>query len=144
MPDTADLALRNLERLISRDPLLRDIVNPNLPDAKRQARFTPDVDVLETEDGWRILMELPGVPRDAIHVEVEGARLVVRGKKPKNHEGRRARIAERATGPFRREFLLPFQVTQEGIRARFVDGVLDIRLPQNDSSGRRSVPIEVE
>ena len=142
MPDTADLALRNLQRLIARDPLLRDIVNPSLPDAKRQARFSPDVDVLETDKGWRLLLELPGVPRDSIAVEVSGARLVVSGKKPDARGGLRARVSERSTGPFRREFLLPFQVIQESIRARMDNGLLTVDLPRTSTAGKRTVPIE--
>ncbi len=142
MPDTADLALRNLQRLIARDPLLRDIVNPSLPDAKRQARFSPDVDVLETDKGWRLLLELPGVPRDSIAVEVSGARLVVSGKKPDARGGLSARVSERSTGPFRREFLLPFQVIQESIRARMDNGLLTVDLPRTSAAGKRTVPIE--
>jgi HSP20 family protein len=142
VPDTADLALRNLQRLISRDPLLRDIVNPSLPDAKRQARFSPDVDVLETTEGWRLLIELPGVPRDTIGVEVSGARLVVSGRKPAHRGDLPSRVSERATGPFRREFLLPFQVIQEAIRARMENGLLTVDLPRTDAGGKRKVPVE--
>ena len=142
MQDTADLALRNLQRLIARDPLLRDIVNPSLPDARRQAKFSPEVDVLETEDGWRLLLELPGVPRDTIEVTVSGARLVVKGHKPTHRDGLNARTKERSTGPFRREFLLPFQVIQESIRARMDNGLLTIDLPRTDAAGSRRVPVE--
>ena len=142
MPDTADLALRNLQRLIARDPLLRDIVNPSLPDAKRQARFSPEVDVLETDSGWQVLMELPGIARGAVNVEVSGSRLVVSGSKPTARGGLKPRVSERSTGPFQRELLLPFEVAQDGIRARMENGLLTIELPRTDKAGKRTVPIE--
>ena len=43
--DPSTLAMKNLERLISRDPILRDIVNPSLPAPKRAARAAPAVDL---------------------------------------------------------------------------------------------------
>ena len=56
----ADSALKQLEKLIARDPLLRDIVNPSLPAPRRAARFEPAVDVLETASGWLVLVDVPG------------------------------------------------------------------------------------
>ena len=72
--DPSNAALRNLERLIERDPLLRDIVKPALPGARRQARFSPECDVVEDPTGWTILLEVPGVPMDSLHVDVDGTR----------------------------------------------------------------------
>ena len=45
------------------------------------ARFSPDVDVVEDPSGWTITLEVPGVPRDALHVDVDGTRLTLRGEK---------------------------------------------------------------
>lgn len=140
-PDAADLALRNLERLIARDPILRDIVHPALPTARRPARNTPAVDVEETAAGWRILMEVPGVSKDAVRVRLDGTKLTVTGETPLGREGK-ARVSERATGPFSREFLLPFHVRADAIRARLVDGLLEIELPRSGAEGSRDVTIE--
>jgi len=137
----ADLALRNLQRLIERDPLLRDIVNPSLPDAKRSAKFSPDVDVIESEDGWLLVLDLPGVPKQGLKLSVEGSRLTVSGTKPPRPAGR-AKIAERAVGPFKREFLLPFQVSPTGIKASFDNGVLEITVPRAGEATGQDIPIE--
>lgn len=138
---TSDVAIRNLERLIGRDPLLRDLVHPVLPHAKRSARFSPDVDVIETEAAWLVVIEVPGVARESIQVDLDGSKLVVRGEKPARGPGR-ARVAERATGPFERTFLVPFQVDQTAIRARLELGQLTITLPRSGGGERRPVPIE--
>ena len=140
-PDAADLALKNLERLISKDPILRDIVHPSMPGARRQARNTPSVDVEETETGWTILMDLPGVAKDGVKVRLDGTRLTVTGSTPL-HRGARARVAERATGEFTREFLLPFLVKADAIRARLEDGLLRIDLPRSGAQGAREVAVE--
>lgn len=138
---TSDVAIRNLERLIGRDPLLRDLVHPVLPHVKRNARFSPDVDVIETEDAWLVILEVPGVPRQALQVDLDGSKLVVRGEKPARAPGRTP-VAERSTGPFERTFLVPFQVDPTAIRARLELGQLTITLPRTGAAGKRSVPIE--
>jgi HSP20 family protein len=139
--EPADLALKNLERLVARDPLLRDIVNPMLPASRKGGRFSPAVDVVETDDSWILLLELPGVPKDALHVRLDGTRLTISGEKPANRPGR-AKVAERDTGPFSREFLLPFQVVAEGIHAKLEDGVLTVVLPRQGKASVREVPVE--
>ena len=91
--DPSDVALRNLRRLVERDPILRDIVNPSLPAARRASRLVPPVDVIEHEDRWTLILEVPGVAREALKVHLDGSRLTVSGEKP----GRtgQARVAER-------------------------------------------------
>src|SRR5688500_5937875 len=137
----ADLALRNLERLVAQDPILRDIVNPTLPAARRQAKLVPPVDVIERADGWMILVELPGVSRDGLKVRIDGTRLTVSGEKPARREGGSARVTERETGAFTREFLLPFQVRGDAIAAKLEDGVLTIDLPRAGSDGVKDITI---
>lgn len=138
--DPSTLAMQNLERLISRDPILRDIVNPTLP-APKQRRSAPAVDVVESEAGWIVTMDLPGVAKDAVKVRLDGTKLVVSGEAPERDPGQ-VRVSERATGPFRREFLLPFHVRPDAIRARLQDGLLRIELPRSGSASAREVTIE--
>ncbi|MEQ1568697.1 MAG: Hsp20/alpha crystallin family protein [Myxococcota bacterium] len=139
--DPADLALRNLQRLVERDPILRDIVNPNLPAARRGARFVPPVDVVERPDAYVILLELAGIPKSAVKIRLDGSRLTVSGDKPVLRDGA-ARVAERETGPFSREFLIPFQVRADAISATLDDGVLTVVLPRSGTDGARDIPIE--
>jgi HSP20 family protein len=139
--DPADLALKNLERLIAKDPLLRDIVNPTLPAAKRSARCNPAVDVIETEESWVLLVDLPGVEREGLQVRLDGTRLTISGDKPSLRSGR-ARVSERESGPFSRDFLLPFQVNAEGIKAKLENGVLEVTLPRAGKATVRTVTVE--
>jgi HSP20 family protein len=140
--DPSDAALKNLERLISRDPLLRDIVSPTLPGARRAARFSPDVDVIEDAEGWIVWLEVPGVSRESLHVDVEGTKLTVRGEKRLLRAAdAQVRVAERVGGKFAREFLLPFAVAADRISARLHEGVLQVRLPRVGEREKREVPI---
>lgn len=139
--DPSTLALQNLERLISRDPILRDIVNPSLPAPRKAARAAPAVDGVEDEAGWLVTMDVPGVSRDALKIKLDGTKLVVSGALPPRATGQ-VRVGERATGPFRREFLLPFHVRPDAIRARLQDGLLQIELPRSGGAATREVTIE--
>lgn len=140
--DHADLALRQLEKLIARDPLLRDIVNPSMPSPRRRNRFEPAVDVLEGDDGWTVLVDVPGVPRSMLKVHLDGTRLTISGDRPSGRDGRAARVSERESGPFRREFLLPFQVRGDAIRAHLEHGLLRVELPRSGPAAEREIPIE--
>ena len=51
------------------------------------------------------------------------------------------RVVEREAGAFRREFLLPFDVRGDAIRADHEDGVLRIELPRAGTSSERDIPI---
>ena len=140
--DPIDLALRNIERLVQRDPVLRDILHPHLPHTGgRRPHFVPAVDVIETEGGWALIVELPGVPKDQVHVKLEGSRLTISGDKPHSRSAT-ARVRERESGPFSRTFLVPFQVDPGRIRAHLEHGLLTVDLPRDDAPAARSVPID--
>jgi HSP20 family protein len=138
--EPSDVALRNLRRLVERDPILRDIVNPSLPAARRAARLVPPVDVIERDEGWTLILEVPGVARESLVVHLDGSRLTVSGEKPARTG--RARVAERETGAFTREFLLPFQVRPDAIRAKLDAGVLTIELPRTGPERTLDITIE--
>jgi HSP20 family protein len=138
----AESALHKLEQLLSRDPVLRDVIGRNLPRATKGGRFTPEIDVLEVDDRYVILLDVPGVPRDTLVVELDGMKLVVEGDKPSRHpQGGRSKVAERAVGRFHREFLLPSLVDGQAITAKLADGVLRIEVPR--ATQGRAVRVDV-
>ena len=138
----SDIAIKNLGDLIAKDPLLRDIVNPILPTPKRSGRFNPDVDVFETEGGWTVILDVPGVPKSDLTVELDGARLVICGSRAQVARTGHSAVSERPSGSFEREFLIPAQVSHADIRARLELGVLTVFLPRTGAEDRRSVEIK--
>ena len=97
--------------------------------------WTPATDVVETENGWILWMETPGVAAEDVSIHLEGARLVVRGvRRPPTPGGcQRYRQLEIRHGVFEREIPLPGPVAENGASARLADGVLEIRLPRGDA-----------
>lgn len=107
--------------------------------------FTPPVDIFEKGDDLIIRAELPGVDREDIDVRVEENTLVLQGeRKPDNEvETGKAYRMERAFGTFSRRFSLPTTVDPTRITARYVDGVLEIRLPKAEEAKPRKISIDV-
>jgi HSP20 family protein len=134
--------MKQLEKLIGRDPLIRDILNPSLPAPRSPGAYRPAVDVWETEDGWRVVLDVPGVARDSLRVRLEGHRLVVTGRRASEGVEGRPSVQEREVGSFRREFLLPFQVRGDAIRADLDAGVLRIELPRSGPQAERDIEVQ--
>ncbi len=141
-PNPSDIAIKNLGELIAKDPLLRDIVNPIFPTPKGAKRLNPDVDVFETAEGWTVILDVPGIPRDQLSVELDGSRLVVSGSRTLTAPTGKVAVSERQSGKFEREFLIPAQVEHAKIRAHLEHGVLTVSLPRTGVEDRRSVAID--
>jgi HSP20 family protein len=92
--------------------------------------WSPAVDVLETEDGYLVFAELPGVGRDDIQLTVRDRRLELSGRRQSLGENRNFLRMERSYGPFRRTFDLGLPVDVDNISAGFEKGVLRVHVPK--------------
>ena len=80
--------------------------------------WTPVADVVETPDEFRVTLELPGVTREAVNVEVQGRFLVIQGERCMGPDpGGVYQVMERSYGPFSRRFALPQGVSRYEIEA---------------------------
>lgn len=142
MPEPSEMAIKNLERMLAQDPLLSDLMSSSLPRSRKSGRFTPEVDVIECDDHYVVLLDVPGVTRESLDVELDGSRLIVRGERASGHpETGKVRTGERSHGKFKRVFLLPSQVRGEQVEAHLDNGVLRVTVP---TSGRaRRIKVEV-
>ena len=100
--------------------------------------WTPAVDLYETADRFVLSIELPGLKRDQIKIELQHEILTVRGERAVQHEdGAQFHRVERGHGPFTRSFSLPQPVDAEHVQAEFRDGVLSVVIPKLAASSRR-------
>jgi HSP20 family protein len=132
--------------------LLQDRMNRLFEDAtQRRARtdagdeferadWTPAADIYETETGYAIALDLPGITREAVEIDVDDNRLVVKGNRVVEESKHRA---ERPRGKFMRSFSIPGSVDQAGIGAEYKDGVLKIRLPKRQEQKAQKIAIKV-
>ncbi|HEX2191517.1 MAG TPA: Hsp20/alpha crystallin family protein [Longimicrobiaceae bacterium] len=107
---------------------------------------TPEADVTESGDEIRVTMELAGLRPEDVEVNLEDNVLTVGGEKKeeRREEGRdhRWHLSERRYGRFSRSFVLPRDVEQDGIRATFENGVLELTIPKSERARPRRIEIE--
>ena len=114
--------------------------NTDAGDDFERADWTPPADIYETESGYRIAIDLPGVNRDTVEIDVDENRLIVKGTRIVEESRHRN---ERPRGKFLRTFSIPGTVDQGGIRADYKDGVLHIHLPRRQEQKAQKIAIKV-
>lgn len=105
-----------------------------------RADWTPSSDIYETETGYVIAMDLPGINREALQIDLDENRLVVKGMRVVEEPRHRS---ERPQGKFLRTFSIPGSVDQGGIGAEYKDGVLNIRLPKRKEQKAQKITVKV-
>jgi HSP20 family protein len=118
-----------------RPPWLRDL-NRFFGSEAQIASFFPPADVLVTDDGVTVHMDVPGVPVDRLDAELENDTLTVRGERPSPYgtDAQRAgQRLERGFGRFERSVRVPRGLDPNAIEATMRDGVLTLRLPKPES-----------
>jgi len=105
----------------------------------------PDADVVETQNEIRVTLEMPGMKADDIDIDLENNVLTIRGEKleerSEEDEQHTWHLSERRYGQFSRSFILPRDVDQEQIEARFDEGVLTVEIPKSEKAKRRRIEI---
>ncbi|MDZ7690513.1 MAG: Hsp20/alpha crystallin family protein [Balneolaceae bacterium] len=131
---------KHLSRL-GRD--IQDLVERVVPLEDKGHDFTPACDIVESEEQVRILLDLPGMSKEEIHVGLKEHVLTVKGERTDDlSEAESYKRQERKTGLFSRSFALPQNVNAAETDARFKDGVLIISMPKSDVlDDSKSIPV---
>jgi HSP20 family protein len=114
-----------------------------VPAALRLSETTPWVpaaDVSETDDAYIVEVELPGVKREDIGIEVFGNELTISGEVKERERVGLLRRRARRVGEFEYRASLPRDVDADNIEATLSEGVLTVRVPK----GRRAKPRRIE
>ncbi|MFI5315314.1 MAG: Hsp20/alpha crystallin family protein [Myxococcota bacterium] len=124
--------------------LFREWGGPLARVARPAAPLSPAVDLAEDEKSYVVTIELPGVKKDDVTVEVHEDVLTIRGEKKSEREERKDRShwVERSYGAFSRAFTLPPTAVADSLNARFADGVLTIEIPKKEAAKARQISIK--
>ena len=114
--------------------------------AKSQFAVSPAVDVSETEQGYEISADMPGMDNKDIEITLNNNVLTLKGEKKEQHETKEKDyyLQERSYGTFQRSFTLPDDVDSEHISTAFSNGVLIIKLPKSAQAKAKTRKIEVK
>lgn len=132
---------------VSGSSLLDDLFTPWLQSGRMSNLLrAPEAEVVETENDLRVMMDAPGMTADDIDISLENNVLTVSGERraewtEMDERNATWHLSERRYGKFSRSFVLPRDVEQEQIEARFENGVLGITIPKSEKTRRRRIEI---
>ena len=108
--------------------------------------WRPPVDIYETGDGIVLKVELPGINKADVSLEVKDNVLTVKGERlldPTIKDEQYYR-KERSFGKFNRSFSLQEQIKPDLIKASFKDGVLTIEIPRPEEEKPKQVTVNID
>ena len=103
------------------------------------------VDVKETDGGYTVHAEVPGVPKEDIQVSIEGNVVSLRAEVRQHDqktEGEKVLRSERYFGSVARSFQLPVDVDAAQAKAKYDNGVLTLTLPKKQGGSAQRLSIE--
>lgn len=112
-------------------------------DEIERADWIPVADVYERPNEYVVALDLPGIDRAALEINLENERLSIRGKRSFENDDQSQHRTERPQGKFNRTFGVPAAVDPEQIEAEYKDGVLYVRLPKRKEQKSQPVKIKV-
>jgi len=129
------------------DRMMSHFANPVLWSTQGGQLWTPNVDVIEAIKHWTFEMDLPGVSKDDINVEVLDKDLVIKAQARQHQEksiaeGRYHR-RERRSGYFERVIPLPENADENNITCAFSNGVLTVTIPKSEESVAKGRHIQI-
>jgi HSP20 family protein len=110
----------------------------------RQAVWAPRTDLVETEDSYRLHLDVPGLSKEDLNINYKDNQLTVSGERTsdRTEEGEEYVRVERSFGQFYRAFTLPRTVNAENITASYDNGVLTISVPKTEKEKSRQIEIQ--
>lgn len=113
-------------------------------DADTAALRSPLLDVSETEAAYTVKLDVPGVPKDAVKINIEGRRVTIDAEQSRDTEkkdGERVLYRERSVSRFSRSFTLPQEINQSESSAALDQGVLTLTLVKRVANGGSTLKV---
>jgi HSP20 family protein len=106
----------------------------------------PKVDISESDNGYIIKADLPGMDKNDVSISVENDVLTITGEKTDEHKREKGKYyhLERSYGKFCRSFSLPDGVDAEKITASMKNGVLELEILKSEKLKPKSIEIKVD
>ncbi|MDR3203509.1 MAG: Hsp20/alpha crystallin family protein [Deltaproteobacteria bacterium] len=109
-----------------------------------EPRFSPLVDIWESDECLTVVADMPGVAADGLSVNLHENVLTILGKVAEESQGRKLLSQEFETGDYYRQFALSELIDQAKIKASMKDGVLILTLPKQAPAQPRKIEVVSE
>lgn len=147
---TMQLVKREPESLLSAfrrdlDRLFEDIWGARFP-SFFQGEVTPPVEIGETAEEVFINVQVPGLKKEDLNVQLTEGVLTVKGELKEEKEEKRKNYYRRefGYGSFARTISLPEEVQIDKALANLENGVLKVRIPKTEKAKKRSVAVPIQ
>jgi HSP20 family protein len=125
-----------------------DLLN-RLEQQLQTAERIPAAEVLDTETGFRITLELPGVTKESIDVKATDRSLVINAERRQPSPDGSSPVAKQTSlisefryGTWSRSFRFPGGINRESLQAHYRDGLLTVTAPK--AQNLTTVQVQVE
>ena len=106
--------------------------------------WAPNLDFSESEKEYIVRLEAPGIPKDDLHLNLDGQTLTISGERDFSNEEKTEEYfwQEREQGRFIRNVQLPTPVDAAKIDATYSNGIMTVRLPKKEPATKTRIPIK--
>lgn len=143
MSDFSDIGIEIEKHITRLGKDLQQFVEKVVPLKGDDKAFSPDCDIVESDDEYKIHIDLPGIAKKDISVTIKENVLTIKGKRENIiKESEELKRRERKSGAFSRSFALPQNVNTAEVQASFKNGVLTVAMPKSDALDEsQAIPI---
>ena len=136
--------INNFQRRFDR--LLEDAFSPTVPEPQEVVDYIPPCDIEEADDHYVISLDVPGMSKENLKVEVSGDNLIISGSRKEERVSTKTepQVTERYQGKFYRSMTIPGLSEESKLEAVYKDGVLRVAVPKAPAMKRKQVPISEE
>jgi HSP20 family protein len=118
-------------------------MNTSTETTHERPALRPACDIYENQDELLLVVDLPGVPSDAVRVDLDKDTLTIVGRRSQRiPEGSRIIAGQGFGWDFRRQFTVGSQIDQDRIKAELKDGVLEVHLPRHEKTKPRRIAVQ--
>lgn len=133
----------------SMSDLLEELFQDSMSRKPMRDSFNPAVDIIEHETTYELHVNLPGMSKSDIQLQLEDNKLVISGerhfqKEEQSEEGAKPRYhrIESGYGSFKRSFTLSNDIQRDSIQARFENGILLVTLNKKEDGLNKTIEVQ--
>lgn len=108
----------------------------------REEYVAPNVNIFETNEGYVMEAEMPGVGKDGLEITLEGSEITITGRRSPETVSGETLFRERGTADYRRVFELDPAIDTAKISAKIEQGILTVTLPMSEKVKPRKITVD--
>lgn len=135
--------MQDMQREMNR--LFEDMLAPSSRGDGINAAFSPAAELEETEDSYKVKLEVPGMEPDDIEIEATAEAISIKGERKieqQQEDGGMTR-SEFRYGRFQRVIPLPRPIDNQNVSAEYKNGILHLTLPKSEDEKNKVVKVNV-